>query len=49
MMRMRIILGRAGFISVWLMPRPHEKKTRKDFKYSYLDPALVPLGEKPKV
>jgi len=29
MMRMKIILGQAGFISVWLMPGPNEKESRR--------------------
>ena len=40
------------WFSVWriqFMPGDREKELGKDLKYSYQDPAQVPLGEKPKV
>ena len=35
--------------NIQLMPGVHEKLIRIDLKHPYQEPALVPLGEKPKV
>ena len=48
-MRIRLNLRRAGLWPVWLTPGVHEKRIGKNPEYSYPEPALVPLGEKPKV
>ena len=45
MMRTGLNRGRAGLWSVQLVPEAPEKGTRKNLKYSYPDPAQVPLGE----
>ena len=34
---------------IWLMPGGREKGAEKNLRYSYQEPAQVPLGEKPKV
>ena len=31
------------------MPEVHEKEMERDHEYSYPEPTLVPLGEKPQV
>lgn len=44
--------GKFGTVLLWripLMPRVLEKGAWKDLGYLYPEPALVPLGEKPKV
>jgi hypothetical protein len=41
-----------GIVFLWnilFMPRAHEKGIVKDFRHSYPEPTLVPLGEKPQV
>tara|TARA_B100001964_G_C13774571_1_gene397475 strand:- start:159 stop:308 length:150 start_codon:yes stop_codon:yes gene_type:complete len=49
MMRTALKLGTALLWSVPLMPGAREKTIRIDIRYSYPEPALVPLGEKPKL
>lgn len=49
MMRTRVT---SRIVNLWfipLMPGASEKRHSKDQEYSYPEPALVPLGEKPKV
>ena len=36
-------------MSIQLTSGVHEKRIRKDSEYLYQEPALVPLGKKPKV
>ena len=40
--------GMSGFV-VQLIPGVVEKRTEENLRYPYPEPALVPLGEKPKV
>ncbi len=49
MMRTRPNLRSAGLWSVQPMPRAPEKEMGKNQRKPYLEPALVPLGEKPKM
>ncbi len=49
MMRTRAMLRIVGLWSIPLIPGASEKRHDKDQQYSYPEPALVPLGEKPKV
>ena len=48
-MRTRKKLGIAPLAGVSLMPGAPEKGTGKHREQPYQEPALVPLGEKPKV
>ncbi len=49
MMRTRAILRIVGLWLIPPIPGDSEKRQGKDQQYSYPEPALVPLGEKPKV
>ena len=48
-MRTRLKLRTAVFCTVQPMPGALKKGARKDRAQPYQEPALVPLGEKPKV
>ena len=48
MMRTGLQRRRAGLWSVWLVSGAPEKGTTINLVYPYQEPALVPLGEKPK-
>ena len=48
-MRTALMLRIAFLWEVLSMPYVHEKGMKRDQYYSYPEPTLVPLGEKPKV
>jgi len=48
-MRTGLILGIAILVVVPSRPGAREKEARIDVKHPYQEPALVPLGEEPKV
>ena len=49
MMRTWLNLGIAELCFVQLISGDREKETKINLKHLYPEPALVPLGEKPKV
>ncbi len=49
MMRIWLNLRTVELCFIQPMPGTSEKGTVKNLKYSYPEPAQVPLGEKPKV
>lgn len=48
MVRRGLRLDGPSFREVFLIPGPHEKGDLNDPPCPYLEPTLVPLGEKPK-